>query len=541
MQVVKKNYIMPRRILASEGLENAERIFEAKTSQLLCSLDSKKECILLRKGGYILIDFGVELCGGIEISIDNIEETVQSPKCRIVFGESVTEAMSNLGEKNSGNYHTIRDMTVDVVRWSTNIFGDTGFRFVKIEAKDVDMYIKTLRAVSFTDRLEYKGSFECSDPKLNNIWRTGAYTVELCTNDYIWDGVKRDRLVWVGDMHPEVSTVSAVFGDHPSIRNSLDFAKKSTPIGEWMNKTATYSMWWIIIHHDYFMHWGDYEYLAEQEEYLIPLCESIIEWANEDFAGAHNEMKGFVDWSSKYSDSEYEGRWAIGCISLNAAAKIFKYLKNEKYEKLCRDCLARIVKVKPYGETNKSVSALTVLSGRDTSYAEKVISGVSPEDMSCFMGYYVLKAKAMLGQYEESLELIKKYWGAMIDVGATTFWEDFDVEWLKGSGRIDQITPDGLKNIHGDFGKHCYEELRLSLCHGWSGGPTPYLMEQIGGIEILEPGCKRVRISPKLSGLEWMKIEYPTPYGSISVYSYKNGNDVVTEIDAPEAIIIEKN
>ena len=30
--------------------------------------------------------------------------------------------------------------------------------------------------------------------------------------EYLWDGVKRDRLVWLGDMHPEVMTVQSVFG-----------------------------------------------------------------------------------------------------------------------------------------------------------------------------------------------------------------------------------------------------------------------------------------------------------------------------------------
>lgn len=43
-------------------------------------------------------------------------------------------------------------------------------------------------------------SFNCSDPLLNNIWMMGAYTVQLNMQDYLWDGVKRDRLVWVGDL-----------------------------------------------------------------------------------------------------------------------------------------------------------------------------------------------------------------------------------------------------------------------------------------------------------------------------------------------------
>ena len=53
------------------------------------------------------------------------------------------------------------------------------------------------------------GSFRCDDERLNRIWAVGAYTVHLNMQEYLWDGIKRDRLVWIGDMHPEVSTINA--------------------------------------------------------------------------------------------------------------------------------------------------------------------------------------------------------------------------------------------------------------------------------------------------------------------------------------------
>ena len=52
-----------------------------------------------------------------------------------------------------------------------------------------------------------------NDERLNRIWQTGAYTVHLNMQDYLWDGIKRDRLVWIGDMGPETMTVLSVFGN----------------------------------------------------------------------------------------------------------------------------------------------------------------------------------------------------------------------------------------------------------------------------------------------------------------------------------------
>ena len=49
----------------------------------------------------------------------------------------------------------------------------------------------------------------------------------------------------------------------------------------------------------------------------------------------------------------------------------------------------------------------------------------------------------------------------MISLGATTFWKNFDVEWLEGSGRIDEPSPYNLLDLHGDFGEFCYKGFRL--------------------------------------------------------------------------------
>ncbi len=532
---------IPKRIICEQGVENSGRLLTNTVSQIVYVPKEigEKQCAVIKKGGYIVLDFGKELSGGIVLAVQRLTDDHSNGKCRIVFGESVAEAMSSIGERNATNQHSLRDMVVEIGILSTYKLGRTGFRFVKIEALDTDMYIQCVKADCDIEDMEYKGSFECNDELLNKIWQTGAYTVQLNTHEYIWDGVKRDRLIWIGDMHPEASTINAVFGDIPAIRNSLDYVRSVTPPDEWMNNTATYSMWWIIIHYDLYMHWGDKIYLKEQEEYLIPLCEHIFDWADKNFEASYDRMLGFVDWSSKYSESEFEGRCAITTISLDCAGKIFKWLGNTVYARRCEQYAERLRNEKIEKKSNKRISALTVLSGRDLKIAKGVIAGNSPEEMSCFMGYYVLKAKARLGDYADALDIIRSYWGAMLAKGATTFWEDFDIEWVKGSDRIDELNPEGLKNIHGDFGKHCYKGLRLSLCHGWAAGPTPFLMEQIGGIEILEPGCKKIRIKPNLGNLDWIKVTYPTPYGEIKVFAeQKNGETKVT-YDVPRGIEIE--
>lgn len=523
-------YIMPHKIICVKDVDFAERFLQEK--ELQASVND--ECAVIKKNGYILFDFGRELCGGIAITV---RKTSIDPKCtrlRVVFGESVMESLSEIGLKNSTNNHSMRDTDIAVSYLSTYHHGSTGFRFVKLEALDADIHIKAIKAETDICDFEHRGSFECNDELLSEIWKVGAYTVQLNMHDFIWDGAKRDRLVWIGDMHPEVSTVKAVFGNVDCIRKSLDFARDTTPIGKWMNNIATYSIWWLIIHYDLYMHWGDKGYLEEQREYMLALAESIFDYVNALFN--NEETVRFVDWSSKDTDSEIEGCKSIACIGLERAEKIFNFLAEYDYAKICRGYVKKIRAEKIESASNKRISALTVLAGRDIKFAQNIISGNSAEEMSCFLGYYVLKAKAQLGDCEEALDIIREYWGGMLKMGATTFWEDFDIKWMGNSARIDEITPDEMNDIHGDFGKYCYTGFRHSLCHGWASGPTPFLMEQIGGIEILEPGCKKVKINPKLGNLDWVNIEYPTPYGNIFINCRKEHGATITNISAPKEV-----
>jgi hypothetical protein len=75
--------------------------------------------------------------------------------------------------------------------------------------------------------------------------------------------------------------------------------------------------------------------------------------------------------------------------------------------------------------------------------------------------------------------MMKEYCGGMLSVGATTFFEDFDIDWLENSCRIDRFPKKGQKDIHGDFGRFCYTGFRHSLCHGWSAGVITFIEEEL--------------------------------------------------------------
>ena len=132
------------------------------------------------------------------------------------------------------------------------------------------------------------------------------------------------------------------------------------------------------------------------------------------------------------------------------------------------------------------------------------------------------------------LDIIKSYYGGMLSRGATSFWEDFDIDWLENSGRIDAFPEEGQKDIHGDFGKYCYTQFRHSLCHGWSSGVLSFIIEYILGIHISDGG-ETVTVEPHLSGLTDIEAKLPLKSGILTV-SVHGGN---VHISGPEGTKLE--
>ncbi len=102
------------------------------------------------------------------------------------------------------------------------------------------------------------------------------------------------------------------------------------------------------------------------------------------------------------------------------------------------------------------------------------------------------------------------------------------------------MVPEGKKDIHGDYGAFCYEKFRHSLCHGWSSGPVPFLMRHVAGITVVEPGCKKLRIAPRLGDLRFVEADYPTPPGIVHVRHEKLADgSIKTEVNGPASLSYE--
>lgn len=532
-------YLTPVRVMQAIGpVEDVQYLLQPYEGQVSTSED---EVVMLHEGASILLDFGKEIQGGIQI-VRTIDGSHQAARFRLCLGESVTEALSSVDAPGTTatNDHSARDVEISVPWLGSMEYGNSGFRFARLDLLDADgeaVGLVTVRAISRLRNIPYLGSFRCSDERLNQIWQTGAYTVHLCMQDYLWDGVKRDRLVWMGDMHPEVMTANTVFGNQAVIRKSLDYVRDNTPANDWMNGICSYSLWWIIIQHHLYQWYGDQAYLQEQYIYLAALLNHVMEQMN-GTREAFPEGR-FIDWPSNDQPAViHAGLQALSVRALEAGAEMAGWLGDSALKEKCLSVSRELRQYVPDMVGNSQAAALLSLSGMvGAAEASAIILQNGPEAFTSFMGYYLLEALARSGHYAEAMQLMSEYWGRMLDLGATTFWEDFNYRDAKNAARIDEVVPEGRFDIHADGGAWCYVGLRHSFCHGWTSGPTAWLSAHVLGIEPVDPGCKTVRITPHLGQLEWAEGTFPTPYGVIEVsHSLRSDGSVQSKVKLPKGI-----
>lgn len=492
----------------------------------------------------LLVDFGQELHGGLEMEFGAASD--RGMKLRVRLGESVAEAMSELGERGSQNDHALRDAVIEVPACGSIEFGPSGFRFARIDLVTTgQVRLEAIRAVSLLRPLVRLGSFRCSDQRVNDVWETAVRTLHLCAQTRIWDGIKRDRLVWMGDLYPEVRTLLSVFGTEEGaavLRETLDYMVATTPPTRGMNMGDPYSMWFVRCFREYWFRSGDDAYLARHAKYLSATCVRLAALVGPDGRLTERLVHPFLDWPTKHNvPATWAGLQGLMCLVMREGSEMLFAAGEGDSARVCETALERLRRYVPSTYGSKQAAALLALSGlanaEDMYRAELGRNGC--EGVSTFYGYYMLEAMSLAGENRRGLDTLRDYWGAMLDMGATSFWEDFRICWTNNAFRIDELPVAGKRDIHGDYGEFCYRGFRHSLCHGWAGGPAAWCIDRVLGVSMLEKGGKKVRVRPDLGGLDWAEGTFPVPGGVIKVHAERKADGTPSvSVQAPAGVEI---
>jgi hypothetical protein len=335
--------------------------------------------------------------------------------------------------------------------------------------------IKAIVGTNNILRMSAKYSYKGNDKRIKKIFDVAKRTVDLCASSgYVWDGIKRDRLVWIGDLYPEILSLCTLYGRVPAVERSLNFERTRPKYqGKWMCSLRTYSMWWVSCVCEYYFLTGAKDFIKDQLEYIDKQIELFNSYVDEDGTMRYEGL--FVDWPTHNREDEYVGSKFINILAARKAKRLYEELGMDtaQVDKLLEKLLRGDMTVKSMKQViGLKYYALGEIS--DAEYAMLIEGGA--RGLSTFMSYFILGTIASRDPLLAT-EIMKEYYGAMLDKGATTFWEDFDMDWVKDSGRIDRLPRRGEKDIHGDYGKFCYLGFRHSLCHAWSSGVIKFIQE----------------------------------------------------------------
>lgn len=515
---------------------------EAPPSSYKLETSLEKAKSFENKNQGILYDFGKETFGYIQIN-----GLTGNGIIHLYYGESTEEALDT---ENCETLDKIKIEDSGIIDLSTNDFkqnegnytfdNSKAFRYVYLIKEGQVEYNNLEMLYEFKPELQ-KGYFKCDDEKINRIWDIGAYTMQLTTREFFIDGIKRDRWTWSGDAIQSYLMNYYLFFDTETVRNTIWLLRGKDPVSSHTNTIMDYTFFWFLSIYDYYLFTGDENFIQQIYPRMQSLMEYVLGRTNKN--GMVEGLTGdwvFVDWADGYMDKhgELSFEQVLFAKSLETMAICAKITDNPadetKYKHLFNDLFSKLEDAF-WDESKKALvhnrinevpqEAITRYSNmfaifynylsdeKKNQVKHSVLLNDSILGISTpYMRFYELEALCALGEQESVTNEIRSYWGGMLDLGATSFWEKYN-PGDKGS--------EHLAMYGRPYGK--------SLCHAWGASPIYLLSKYYLGVQPLQPGFAEYSIRPVLGGLQWIEGAVPTPNGEVRVFMDNNSIKVKSD------------
>ncbi|RUT68311.1 alpha-rhamnosidase [Flavobacterium cupreum] len=472
----------------------------------------------VKMGTETLYDFGKETFGFIQLNGLQGKGTVA-----IYYGESKEEALSKEHCE-----------TLDQIEVASNTPQDRimelskAFRYVLVAPSNGVEIASVMMWFEYAD-LKDKGSFTCSDAEINEIYDVAKYTFHLTSREFFIDGIKRDRWIWSGDAYQSYLMNYYLTNDSPTVERTLLALRGKDPVTAHINTIMDYTFYWFLGIYDYYQYSGDKTFIKQFYPRMQSLMEYCLSRRNEN--GMMQGLSGdwiFIDWAEGLSKKgEVSFEQLLLARSLEAMTVCAAIAGNEqdsaKYKDLGIQLKTKIFD--KYWNPEKQALVHSYVDGKQTEnvtrYAnmfaiffdyfneeqkQQVKKSVLLNDkvqkiVTPYMRFYELESLCAMGEQDYVLKEMKEYWGGMLKLGATSFWEEYNPT-KKGT--------EHLAMYGREFGK--------SLCHAWGASPIYLLGKYYLGVKPTAPGYSEYEIKPSLGGLQWMQGKVPTPNGEIEVY-----------------------
>lgn len=394
--------------------------------------------------------------------------------------------------------------------------------------------------------LKYRGSFKCNDAVMNEVWNTSAYTFHLNCREFILDGIKRDRWVWSADFYQSIFVNRYLFLDQNLEKRTLIALGGKKPFCSHINTIMDYTFFWFLSLYEYYITYGDWEFIKQMEPQMQEVMAFCLKRCDED--GFMREKPGdwiFIDWA----DMDKDGALCGEQILFAKALECFSFLCGiigcddgkcgELSKKLCQNIhrffydeqLGAFIDSYESGRKNitrqNNILAYLFLpcspQQKKNIYQNVILNDHVPPITTPYFKFYENQVHCQEGNTELLEDSLRNYYGAMLDLGAMTFYEEFDLSKLD----VERYAMYG----------HPYEK---SLCHAWSASPIYLLGHYRLGVKNTGIAYNTFEVRPNLGNLKSLSGTVPVPGGKITVSADTESISVYADIPGGTLITADK-
>lgn len=493
--------------------------------------------------GEIVVDFGQNLTGYVEIALDGVK------------GEAVELSHAEVLDKNGNfyteNYRSAKAKYLYFCKDGTQRYKPKltfyGFRYIRVDrfpcgAEHAAQ--ENFTAIAVHSDMQRTGYLSCSDPLLNKLFENVIWGQKSNFLDVPTDCPQRDeRLGWTGDAQVFIRTACLNFDAERFFTKWLaDLAADQREDGAVGHVIPN------VLHQSGSAAWDDAATICPWAVYLAYgdpniLCaqfESMKKWV--DYITAHTTTRDlwtggehYGDWlgldtpSGSYKGSSREDLIASAFYAHSTALviKAGRVLGQDisAYEALYERIVRAFRQAYPVYQTQTECTlavyfALAEDTQKTADQLAQMIRSCGTKLQTGFVGTpYLLHALSAHGYTELAYDLLlrREYpsWLYPVTKGATTIWEHWD-------GQME----------NGDF----WSSDMNSFNHYAYGAVADWVYTVAAGIQTVEekPGYAAVRIAPQPDKrLGWLEASVETRHGLIRSRWEKQGNLWRYEIETP--------
>ncbi len=522
----------------------AENLLQKEGDSRFASSNAHQDHSFLVDGYYdpcVVLDFGKVITGYLVFDVEGPAGAVID----VGYAERLVDGhfVNSLETLHASGRYILREG-----RQRFCFFSWESMRFLKLRFRDcfTPVTVHSVHVQKSAYPYAERGSFRCGIGQLNRLFEICQYTLKLCSQDFIMDTPWREQNQWCGDASAvTLGGIYACFGDTRLPGKFLQqagmvqlphglvkFTTQNWGTGEWREATVDYSLWWADALWNHYVYTGEIGWIQRYWPHVCKLAYALAEQIDENGLLGDMPYRAFIDWA--FVDGvDWMQDFVVGenaflnaqffgvAKKMGEMARLMGDRHMEGLLKRVRDGI-RCSFYKRFFDAQKGCFADANFDGRLSDHvgehanmaaicwglcegrqAEEIAEAVLVKRTQPFtvaepFGTMVtLRALDKIGRMGLAYRVLRKRWGAwMVDRGFTSTPE----EW----------------GANGSFRSGSYQGIMRSLSHAWSAGPAQFMIHHTIGLEIVTPGCGRIRLHPADIGTDY-RIVCPLPQGDLTV------------------------